>query len=699
MAQPGQGPDILIQNLRQTIGQMQNIQQQFNQITQTVNNINSMNVTINMNQANNEVEKAKTLMDKLRESAEAIKQNKIKVAADLSSLWGMIKTVTHLDGRITALKGKLSHLARPIMTRITPILHSPIVSSIKAKLSSIKATIVADTTLFFKGVKRVFTFARNLFGAPFHVAVMVRDLASTGLKKIGSVAGGIAGVIGKVAGVAKLAASGLGAVAGGIGSALSSGMEKEKQLMLIRNKAGSGNAAGTEQYIQSLQNSAKMSPFAEKDMLSVGASAIQATGGDSKQAMEMVNLAQNMAAVNPDKSLADAMQALINAKNDKGEGLKEFGFSANQSTAGGDLSKLKNDKGMNLTQAFAGGKEQLAQTASGMVSSMTNSLTASFTDLGLKAILALKPALEMVMPMVQSLTPLFEQLGNAVANGIGKMVTFLQNNKGTIDSFKNTFLNLFSQVGAGLGQFMNWLMPLIPPIIANISQSVQKAVEFIQPLLPPIMTLFQSVFGWIVENMPTFQSAIGAVFDTLGPIIQSVLNVFTMLWDLWMEAWPGIQSVLETVWGVVSPVLEAAFSIIELIFKSFKKLFEFFMPVFEKIWELLKPLIDGFGKAFSLFGDGINWVKKKLFGGDDEGETGNPHAAGLRTVPRDGYPAILHKNEAVLTAQEANLYRNGARGGGITINLNNPVAREEADFRKWAVILRSELESAGLNMA
>ena len=46
-----------------------------------------------------------------------------------------------------------------------------------------------------------------------------------------------------------------------------------------------------------------------------------------------------------------------------------------------------------------------------------------------------------------------------------------------------------------------------------------------------------------------------------------------------------------------------------------------------------------------------------------------PHANGLFSVPWDGYPALLHKGERVLTAREADRYTYNNYFGNV--NLNN----------------------------
>lgn len=58
------------------------------------------------------------------------------------------------------------------------------------------------------------------------------------------------------------------------------------------------------------------------------------------------------------------------------------------------------------------------------------------------------------------------------------------------------------------------------------------------------------------------------------------------------------------------------------------------------------------------------------------------HATGLGRVPFDGYRAILHEGERVLTAQEARRADQGVGGLVVNVNMDNTVIREEADISK-----------------
>lgn len=67
------------------------------------------------------------------------------------------------------------------------------------------------------------------------------------------------------------------------------------------------------------------------------------------------------------------------------------------------------------------------------------------------------------------------------------------------------------------------------------------------------------------------------------------------------------------------------------------------------------------------------------------------HATGLGRVPFDGYRAILHEGERVLTAQEARRADRGVDGIVINVNMDNTVIREDADISKFAQAVGEEI--------
>lgn len=71
-----------------------------------------------------------------------------------------------------------------------------------------------------------------------------------------------------------------------------------------------------------------------------------------------------------------------------------------------------------------------------------------------------------------------------------------------------------------------------------------------------------------------------------------------------------------------------------------------------------------------------------------------PHAYGLNRVPYDGYRAVLHEGERVLTANQARQMDGSLPASGVVITGNSFTVREEADIDRIAEALVRELTAA-----
>ncbi len=89
---------------------------------------------------------------------------------------------------------------------------------------------------------------------------------------------------------------------------------------------------------------------------------------------------------------------------------------------------------------------------------------------------------------------------------------------------------------------------------------------------------------------------------------------------------------------------------------------------FEVAKKGFKDVLDKMKSIWSKWKDILGMKGKKTFTVERKGDSvpgGKGHRIGLREVPYDGYQAILHKGEAVMTAAEVNKMK---RQGGDTYN-------------------------------
>ena len=137
----------------------------------------------------------------------------------------------------------------------------------------------------------------------------------SGIKsKLSSFKGALSGAL-PMLGVAGLTA--------GAGKVLQAGSDLEQQQISMTHFLG-GDQKQSNAYLAQLRNNANATPFETGEVVQAGTRAVQIAGGDTKKGMEFVKLAEDMAALNPGKSISDAMEALADA--DMGE-MERLNFS------------------------------------------------------------------------------------------------------------------------------------------------------------------------------------------------------------------------------------------------------------------------------------------------------------------------------------------------------------------------------------
>lgn len=163
--------------------------------------------------------------------------------------------------------------------------------------------------------------------------VKLKDKASSALKSLS----GKLKSIGKAVAI-PIAAGGAAAVAG-VGATVKSGMELEQQQVSMEHFVGATNKgmsqdqvkATTDKYIAALRDNANTTPFETGEVIQAGSRAIAIANGNTKEAMSLVTLAEDMAAASGGtKSVSDAIEALADAKLGEMERLKEFGFKVSK---------------------------------------------------------------------------------------------------------------------------------------------------------------------------------------------------------------------------------------------------------------------------------------------------------------------------------------------------------------------------------
>ncbi len=118
------------------------------------------------------------------------------------------------------------------------------------------------------------------------------------------------------------------------------------------------------EYMKLLRTNSEEAGFKLIEVLSVGDTAVKIAGGDINKAIELVRVAEDMAASNPGSTLVEAMEAMATAKNGDMEGLKSFGAQVSYEELGNiGFEGIVQQK---LKSQFAGGVETHMNTLDGL---------------------------------------------------------------------------------------------------------------------------------------------------------------------------------------------------------------------------------------------------------------------------------------------------------------------------------------------
>ena len=316
------------------------------------------------------------------------------------------------------------------------------------------------------------------------------------------------------------------------------------------------------------------------------------------------------------------------------------------------------------------------------------------------------------LPMIQEV---FAQLAPILADVFSKLLPPLLD---LVESLLPPLLDLFTQIMPFLGEIMDAIMPviidlletLLPPIIEIVRQLLPLLLSVLKPLLPLLQPLLKILQPFIDLLMMIIEPLIELLNIILPPLAALLGEFFSRYLPKLTQAFSGVAKIL-------GGAVKSAFNALKPIFDGVKRIFtgltDFIKNVFTGNW---RGAWDGVVKIFSgiwdtmkaIFKAPINWIidginrfirglnKIKIpdwvpaVGGRGINIREIPRLkVGMDYVPFDDFPALLHKGERVLTADEAEEYPKGSSGTVYNIYLNDMPA-SDTDKRKLAQYIEEE---------
>lgn len=250
-------------------------------------------------------------------------------------------------------------------------------------------------------------------------------------------------------------------------------------------------------------------------------------------------------------------------------------------------------------------------------------------------------------------------------------------------------------------KLIGWLQQLTPEQ-TNLIITIALVVAAVAPLLMIIGQISMGI-GALLTLAPALAAAFAFIISPIGLLIAAIAAVIVVS-KLLYDNWDAIKAWAIAVWNnivlaVTTAVENIRTKIEEWITNVDAKMVQFGETIRMKIEELKaqignwiqtnlvdpalkkvaefvsigKTVVDnikqGISDAWQGLTEWFNGIWDKLFKNrkatvtvDKEDNTGGGYATGLDYVPYNGFPAILHRGEAVLTAGEAQHWRDGGTG-------------------------------------
>lgn len=260
------------------------------------------------------------------------------------------------------------------------------------------------------------------------------------------------------------------------------------------------------------------------------------------------------------------------------------------------------------------------------------------------------------------------------------------------EAVKNRVVEIFKAIAHDVESVWNaltsWFMTAISPIV-NACESMGHEVEHVvSSAFHTVASYMRSIWNGVCSWFGGSVMRIVHSAENMGSgFTSSISNIMTRVGSVFRTGWDDVCSWFS---GTVRKPIDEALNVLG-------DWGHVGMQWIEGLWHGMENAFTGM----------LNWLTGAIDGviHDIEHATADitgfldshdgSHAIGLEYVPFDGYKAQLHRGEMVLTADQAEAYRNGQGapgGGGNTYNFYSPKAIDPFQARQ-------QIEQLNRNMA
>lgn len=385
-----------------------------------------------------------------------------------------------------------------------------------------------------------------------------------------------------------------------------------------------------------------------------------------------------------------------------------------------ELGIVMSEDAVNAGVVFGDTLSDIKQSLGGLFNSIMSSLIPVIQQV-LDLIIQNMPTIQNI---ISTLAPI---LGNLLSSLLPPLMELAQTTFPILIDLINQLLPFITQIiQAILPIIIDLMNMLLPPLIQIIELILPLLLSLIQPLLPllqPILALLQPFIDLLVMILQPLTELLNVILppliSVLTVIIESIMPSLSFTFTYVSNA---IGSVFGTAINLITSQLQIAKS-------NFQNIIDFIKNVFTGNWKgawenvknIFSNIMNGLGNLFkfpiNLIIDGMNSFIKGLnkikipdwvpgVGGKGLSiSLIRKLRVGMDYVPYDEMPALLHKGEQVLTADEAKNYREEKQSSitnnettnnfNLTINSTEPLSPAETARKTRKVLQEYNLKYGG----
>ena len=363
----------------------------------------------------------------------------------------------------------------------------------------------------------------------------------------------------------------------------------------------------------------------------------------------------------------DTVQALSEIPNEVERDQKAyeiFGKSADELAGiiddGGEALRAYGEEATNLGLILSGDTLDALNETSDAIDKSKAQLKAATTELGATIATGLAPVVERLSGIVEKFVGWLQQLTPEQTNAI---ITI-----GLIIAAIAPLLSIIGKLSMGIGAILK-LAPLVVSAFTFLISPIGLIIAGIAALITIGVILYKhwdEIKAWAINTWNNIKLAVTTAVENIRDKIEEwITNVDAKMMQFGETIRMKIEELKSQIGGwidtnIIQPALKKAGELVS---------------VGQKVVDSIK---EGIQNAWKGLTDWFNEIWDKLFKNrkasvtvEKEDNTGDgSHATGLDFVPFNGYSAILHRGEAVLTAGEAQRWR----GGETSIDYNRLAA-------------------------